>query len=131
MKSAFINFGHHYPGSPRFKPFSFSFLVCEMTMVTAQLPKVCHECHRGACQGPGTVPSVYECFLTTIFVIKSHAQAMALNKEQFKLEGSIYMLRISPGLGCGSLADSLPSVYKTVGLSLSTTKKNDFHGIKD
>lgn len=77
---------------------------------------------REACQEPGTVPSMYECSLTTIFVIKSYIQATALSKEQFKTEGSIYMLRISQGLGHSSLAKSLPSMCKTVGLVLRTTK---------
>lgn len=77
---------------------------------------------REACQEPGTVPSMYECSLTTIFVIKSYIQATALSKEQFKTEGSIYILRISQGLGLSSLAKSLPSMCKTVGLVLRTTK---------
>lgn len=77
---------------------------------------------REACQEPGTVPSMYECSLTTIFIIKFYIQATALSKEQFKTEGSIYILRISQGLGRSSLAKSLPSMYKTVGLILRTTK---------
>lgn len=135
MKSVSINFAHRYPGSTHFNPFSFSFSTYKMVMATAQLSRSVRGCHLRSL--PRAWHSAYEyegldeCF--PLFLLLNPIPS----KEKFKLEDSIYMLKISKGLVFSSLANSfwwvsiLLCVCTPLSLSAVAVRGTSLHSTVD